>query len=181
MNKRIEEIKSRHLNCDGIPGSISSCEAILHNGEDIVFLLSELEARDKRIEELTNSVEENWGEWAKKCRVFECKNEALREAIVNALIGGNHLALLIGNEHPLKTATHKEALEHYGVGWRYEVWCCWRSLMQLSDALENQSSEPISKCCSASLRVDGDDEEGTMYYVCMSCGKACDAKGGSNV
>jgi hypothetical protein len=33
---------------------------------------------------------------------------------------------------------------------------------------------PISKCCSAAVKVGG--ESTTHYFICNSCGKACDIK-----
>jgi len=36
--------------------------------------------------------------------------------------------------------------------------------------------ENLSKCCSATVTIDGDDTEGTHYYVCDKCGKSCDLK-----
>jgi hypothetical protein len=62
--------------------------------------------------------------------------QKLISAISEVLIGGNHLALLIGADHPLHTASSAEALEHYGAGDRYEIWCCWRAIMRLRDAGE---------------------------------------------
>lgn len=55
------------------------------------------------------------------------------------LIGGNHLGLIIGADHPPYTATHDQALEHY-IGENhdhdgYEAWCCWRTIMELRDAV----------------------------------------------
>ena len=34
----------------------------------------------------------------------------------------------------------------------------------------------LSNCCKAPVIVDGDDEEGTKYYVCSDCKEPCDAK-----
>lgn len=62
-------------------------------------------------------------------------NPELRNAIVAVLTGGNHLALLIGADHPPYEADPETALQHYGAGDTYEVWCCWRTIMQLRDAL----------------------------------------------
>jgi hypothetical protein len=59
-------------------------------------------------------------------------NPVLADAIERALIGGNHLALLIGVDHPPYTAEPDEALEHYGAGETYDIWCAWRALMRLS-------------------------------------------------
>ncbi len=37
-----------------------------------------------------------------------------------------------------------------------------------------------SKCCNASVKVEGDDKEGTHYYVCNRCGKPCDIRVADN-
>lgn len=34
--------------------------------------------------------------------------------------------------------------------------------------------EEISNCCHALVEIGGDDTEGTHYYICKRCGKACD-------
>jgi hypothetical protein len=34
-----------------------------------------------------------------------------------------------------------------------------------------------SNCCGANVTIGGDDEEGTHYYVCTKCFKACDIRG----
>ncbi len=31
-----------------------------------------------------------------------------------------------------------------------------------------------SQCCNSEMRIDGDDTEGTHYYVCCACNKPCD-------
>jgi hypothetical protein len=33
-----------------------------------------------------------------------------------------------------------------------------------------------SKCCNAPVKVNGDDREGTRYYVCTCCGISCDLR-----
>lgn len=55
--------------------------------------------------------------------------EEAERALESVLIGGNHLALLIGCDHPPYTASPDDALEHYGAGDVYDIWCCWRSIM----------------------------------------------------
>jgi hypothetical protein len=65
-----------------------------------------------------------------------------RALVERVLIGGNHVALLIGADHPPYTASHDEAREHYrirrsGTDWNaFEAWCCWRTIMQLRDAFD---------------------------------------------
>jgi hypothetical protein len=33
-----------------------------------------------------------------------------------------------------------------------------------------------SDCCNAPIKIGGDDKEGTHYYICTKCDKACDPK-----
>ena len=33
-----------------------------------------------------------------------------------------------------------------------------------------------SKCCNAPVITTGNDTDGTRYYVCTKCSKACDLK-----
>ncbi len=61
--------------------------------------------------------------------------EGCIEALRHVLIGGNHVALLIGSDHPPYAATHDEAREHYEMQEQYEAWCCWRTVMYARDAL----------------------------------------------
>lgn len=60
----------------------------------------------------------------------------LEAALRDVMIGGNHCALLIGADHPTHTASHDDALVHYGAGDKYEAWCCWRTIMRARDVLE---------------------------------------------
>ncbi len=60
-----------------------------------------------------------------------------REAVVRAmddvLIGGNHLAGILGAGHLPHTVDAVDALEYYGAGDAYDIWCCWRAIMNLRD------------------------------------------------
>lgn len=64
--------------------------------------------------------------------------KALETALRSVMVGGNHVALLIGVDHPPYTATHDEALTHYGAGDQYEAWNCWRNIMHARDVLERK-------------------------------------------
>lgn len=64
------------------------------------------------------------------------ENERLRAALEKVMVGGNHVALLIGADHPPYTASHNDALKHYGAGDQYEAWCCWRTIMEARDVLD---------------------------------------------
>lgn len=63
--------------------------------------------------------------------------------IHDVLAGGNHLALLIGADHPSYKVDPFVALEHYGAGDTYEIWCCWRSIMRLRDVLGGVALEQV--------------------------------------
>jgi len=41
---------------------------------------------------------------------------------------------------------------------------------------ENKPTE-LSKCCKAPVTVEGDDKEGTYYFVCSKCDEPCDLVG----
>jgi hypothetical protein len=58
-----------------------------------------------------------------------------QEALDAVLIGGNHLAVHIGMDHPPHTATHEEAMKFYRPGWSLDAWCCWKAIMELRDAM----------------------------------------------
>ena len=61
----------------------------------------------------------------------------LEAALRSVMIGGNHVALLIGADHPTHEATHDFARSHYKNQDQYEAWCCWRTIMLARDVLEN--------------------------------------------
>jgi predicted MPP superfamily phosphohydrolase len=56
--------------------------------------------------------------------------EKLRAALRSVMVGGNHLACVIGPNHLLHTASYEDALKHYGPGDIYDVWCCWKNIME---------------------------------------------------
>jgi hypothetical protein len=53
----------------------------------------------------------------------------LEAALRNVMIGGNHIALLIGPNHPPVGTDHRRVLEFYGAGYQYDAWCCWNAIM----------------------------------------------------
>lgn len=64
-------------------------------------------------------------------------------AMLNGVLrGGNHLASLIGSDHPPYTATYDDAYAHYrtrACGWNaYEAWCCWKRIMMLAAQLRSE-------------------------------------------
>jgi len=82
--------------------------------------------------------------WAVAERFHVAEIERLQKALESVLVGGNHLALLIGTNHPPYTASHDEALRHYKLEPdhdTYEAWCCWRAIMQARDVLKPYAKE----------------------------------------
>lgn len=83
------------------------------------------------------SAAENW------CRNRPAMEQAayeitrLRAALERVMIGGNHLGLVIGADHPPAGTDWAAALNHYGPGDKYEVWCCWNEIMQARAALKH--------------------------------------------
>ena len=62
--------------------------------------------------------------------------EQLEAALQKVMIGGNHLATIIGATHP-QAGTHPAgALEFYGPGHQDDAWCCWNAIMEARAALE---------------------------------------------
>lgn len=70
-----------------------------------------------------------------RAEAAEARNKVLEEALDGVMIGGNHLALLIGADHPAYGTDHYAALEHYGAGDHYEAWCAWDAIMLARQAL----------------------------------------------
>lgn len=70
-----------------------------------------------------------------RAEAAEARVKVLEEALQSVLIGGNHLALLIGADHPAYGTDHFAALEHYGVDGQYEAWCAWNAIMLARRAL----------------------------------------------
>jgi hypothetical protein len=58
------------------------------------------------------------------------ENERLRAALGSVMVGGNHLATIIGATHPQTGSHYEAALQFYGPGNQYEAWCCWNAIMQ---------------------------------------------------
>jgi len=69
---------------------------------------------------------------------LEARIEKLEAALRNVIIGGNHVALLIGVGHPPHTETHEKVLTYYGAGDAYEAWCCWKTIMEARKTLEGK-------------------------------------------
>lgn len=91
--------------------------------------------------EMPNTAAAVWNRRVARTQTAEI--ETLRAALGECLIGGNHLATHLLSEHPPYTASCDDALEYYGAGWRYDVWCCWRALMRAREAYEaSDGKEP---------------------------------------
>jgi hypothetical protein len=67
------------------------------------------------------------------------KIERLEAALREVMVGGNHLAIIIGATHPQAGTHHAGALEFYGPGQQYDAWCCWNAIMAARTALEERT------------------------------------------
>lgn len=78
--------------------------------------------------------------------------EAKRLAIEKVLVGGNHVAQLLGRNHPSHKASNGEAFKYYAslrntedvldLAISYEAWCCWKTIMELRDVFYPEIMEP---------------------------------------
>lgn len=98
--------------------------------------MTEAERLAERLEEKAhNHTQDDIAEWsymteaAALLRAQSARIAALEDALREVFIGCNHLALLIGADHPPYEAEPPVALAHYGAGDQYEIWCCWRAIM----------------------------------------------------
>jgi hypothetical protein len=81
---------------------------------------------------LIKSLDQEAADEIEKLRV---ERDALRAALQSVMVGGNHLACVIGPNHLLHSASYEDALKHYGPGDIYDVWCCWKNIMETRAAL----------------------------------------------
>lgn len=79
--------------------------------------------------------------WNDQLAVFEeaaARIEQLEAALREVMVGGNHLAVVLGIGHLAAGSSYEAALEFYGPGPNYDVWCCWNAIMQARAALEDK-------------------------------------------
>lgn len=127
MRQAADEIEKERAAVDGHIRLIEVLE------DEVARLRAELAAEREELK----FERHNHGEWLKIFDARTAERDAalasvakLREALEQVLIGGNHIALLIGADHPPHTATHDEARKHYKTSQdTYEIWCCWRTMM----------------------------------------------------
>lgn len=65
---------------------------------------------------------------------------AIRTAMDDCLIAGNHVASLTDGAVPY-TAGTAEGLAHYGHGQAFDIWVTWRGIMRLRDAWDAWMAE----------------------------------------
>lgn len=66
-------------------------------------------------------------------QILSTRFNGAAEALERVFIGGNHLGIIIGADHPPHTADHDEARKHYTDRPDiYEAWCCWKSIMEVA-------------------------------------------------
>jgi hypothetical protein len=66
---------------------------------------------------------------ADRIKELEAKLAKAEEALDGIMVGGNHLAVWLPDNHPPADVEPLVALEKIGAGVSYDVWCCWRSIM----------------------------------------------------
>jgi hypothetical protein len=72
----------------------------------------------------------------------------LADALHTVAIGGNHLALIIGSDHPPYTAHDDVALRHYGDNLdTYNAWVCWKIIMTATREVYDQLPEDVRDVC----------------------------------
>lgn len=69
------------------------------------------------------------------------QNRALREVLERVMVGGNHLAIHLPENHPPYTAAPEQALSAIGAVVEYDIWCCWRSIMNARDLVAATKQE----------------------------------------
>ena len=97
---------------------------IVHYGEAVkikdangytVASLSQIHLHGRRSK---NEVEKTAQFIVTACNAYE----PMRKALEKVMVGGNHLGLIIGVDHPPYTASHEEARTHYADAiWTYEA------------------------------------------------------------
>lgn len=96
-----------------------------HRGPGSSFCVAQINHWADNPEALTTRI-------ADACNAYE----PMRKALEKVMVGGNHLGLIIGADHPPYTASHEEARAHYADAiWTYEAWCCWKTIMEARPAL----------------------------------------------
>ena len=75
---------------------------------------------------------------ARRGAAADAEIERLRAALRDVMVGGNHLATVLGIGHLAAGSSHEAALDFYGPGPNYDVWCCWNAIMQARAALEDK-------------------------------------------
>lgn len=73
---------------------------------------------------------------AGECRpmIRHCPSCSLMNGWIDSLLmGGNHLAVILSDSPTgWERWTNQEAIEKFGGGYRYDVWCAWKQAMKVS-------------------------------------------------
>ena len=78
---------------------------------------------------------------ANRIEELEVKLAKAVEALERVMVGGNHLAIWLPDDHPTAEAEPLAALEQIGAGVSYDVWCCWRVIMLARTTLAELKGE----------------------------------------
>ena len=106
---------------------------------EIALNAREFVAENERLRQVLDNVQQARVLQGKAITEASTEIERLRAALESVMIGGNHLATIIGATHPQAGVHHEAALQFYGPGHQYDAWCCWNAIMQARAALEGRT------------------------------------------
>lgn len=72
------------------------------------------------------------------CDRKDARIAELEAALRQCMVGGNHLPLIFGVDHPHAGVPADAARQFFGPGNKYEAWCCWDAIMRARDVLDNE-------------------------------------------
>ena len=136
-----------------------------HRGPGSSFCVAQINHWADNPEALTTRI-------ADACNAYE----PMRKALEKVMVGGNHLGLIIGVDHPPHTASHEEARTHYADAiWTYEAWCCWKTIMEARPALstlpviDRQTSDDVGRLREALEATTAEIERDLNDYLSSVC------------
>jgi hypothetical protein len=103
--------------------------------------LHTLRAENERLTDMWSKDKICGEELLRQNKTLTAENERLRAALGRVMVGGNHLATIIGATHPQTGSHYEAALQFYGPGHQYEAWCCWNAIMQARAALKEEKTD----------------------------------------
>ena len=102
--------------------------------ECLTDVLYQRDGKNSRLKSVWIEAKEATDLEAAQARIAE-----LEGALERVMVGGNHLALIIGADHPPFDAGVIWAMNVYGASTdKYNAWCCWSEIMKARAALEGK-------------------------------------------